>query len=475
MLEGARRVVLPTGIHTTAGPRITAVAAAVGLELDQWQAEIVDVALAKTAEGRWAADTVGISIPRQAGKTYLVGAVAVAYCLTYPGSTVAWTAHHSRVMLETFTWLKRLATLAPLDAYISRIPSSAEYRAIEFFNGSRIVMTARESGALRGVAKVALLVLDEAQILSDNAISDVMPTQLRADNPLTIALGTPPRPKDPSEFLGQQRRQALEAYAAGLPLDGAAWIEFSADDDADTDDPAQLRKANPSYPKRTPLRAIRKLRRTLTEDHYRREVLGIWDDLATPAVIDPAVWAAALDQSSRAITKLVLAVDVSPDRGQASVALAGYRADGLIHVEIDESRAGAGWVIDWVRDRCANNDIAAVVVDGKGPAGSLIRDLRAFARVVITTTDEMTDACAKFQDSAVAGTLRHIGQPQLTVALNSARRRSVGDRWAWNRKTVDSDITPIVAATLAHWGVDSRRIRGSGSGTTERKGRILSW
>ncbi len=40
-----------------------------------------------------------------------------------------------------------------------------------------------------------------------------------------------------------------------------AWIEFSADDDAETDDLSQLKQANPSYPKRTPLRAIRKLRR----------------------------------------------------------------------------------------------------------------------------------------------------------------------------------------------------------------------
>lgn len=475
ILTDARRLVLPAGIVSTRGPAIIRTAERIGLGLDPWQRDIARIAFARLADGSLAADTVCMSIPRQAGKTYLVAAMIFAFCLMEPGVTVAWTAHHNKVMLETFASLKATAGQPKVAQHVKRTPSSAEYRAIEFVNGSRIVMAARESGALRGVAKVGVLVLDEAQILTDNAMSDMLPTQNQADHPLTIMMGTPPRPKDPSETWTQQREQALAAENAGEPLELATWIEFSADDDAATDDLDQLRRANPSYPKRTPLRAIRKLRRSLTEDHFRREALGIWDDKSTPAVIAPDIWRGCRDPESSPVTKFVLAIDVAPERTHASVAFAGVRGDQLVHVEIDQLQAGVGWVVDWVRARCSKNAIAAVVVDAKSPAASLIPELRrARIAVVTTTADDMAAACADFFDAAHAGELRHIGQPQLTQSLNSARKRSItGDRWAWNRKSTDSDITPIVAATLAVWGVLSRKVRATSG--RDRKGTVMSW
>lgn len=470
LLPEARFLVLPAGIISTAGPSIIAVAEKIGLLLDSWQRDIAKITWAKRADGSWVNDIVAMSIPRQAGKTYLVAAMIFAYCLIHANTTVAWTAHHNKVMLEVFGSLKATAMRAQLASRIAKINSSAEDRSIRFTNGSRIVMAARESGALRGVAQVSILVLDEAQILTANAMSDMLPTQNQAASSLTIMLGTPPRPKDPGEAFTEQRDGALAAFKADRPLEDATWIEFSAPPDCETDDKEAWRKANPSYPKRTPLRAIRKLRRALTEDHFRREALGIWDDLSTPAVVPPAVWKGLADERSKALTKLVLAVDVSPNREQAAVALAGLRDDGLVHVELDESREGTGWIVGHVAARCAKNPIAAVVVDAKSPAASLVRSLRkAKVRVVTTNTDEMTDACADILDACMNNELRHIAQPQLTRALNDARKRSVGERWAWNRRSAESDITPIVAATLAHWGVLSRRIRTNALPTGEKR------
>lgn len=469
----ARKLVLPEGIAATSGPRVIATAAKVGLALDPWQEDIAKLTFAKLADASLASDYICMSIPRQAGKTYLVGAMIFAECLITKNTTVAWTAHHNKVMLETFNTLKGYAQLDKLAPHIKVIKSGAEDRSIHFTNGSRITMAARESGALRGIAKVRILVLDEAQILSEAAMSDILPTQNAAENPLTIMLGTPPKPKDPSEVFKQQRTLALLAEKEGTAPERMTWIEISADPDADTDDPVQLRKANPSYPHRTNARAIKKLRNALSEDSFRREAMGIWDDAATPSVIPESIWNDLADPESKAVTKLVLAVDVSPDRSTASVALAGLRADGSVHVELDEARAGTGWVLDWIVSRTANNPIAAVVIDAKGPAASFIKDLQAKkVRVVITNSDDMTTACADFFDATQDGTLRHTGQTQLTASLNSARKRAIGDRWAWNRKNPDSDITPIVAVTLAHWGVLSRRVRATAT-TSSRRATVL--
>jgi hypothetical protein len=37
--------------------------------------------------------------------------------------------------------------------------------------------------------------------------------------------------------------------------------------------------------------------------------------------------------------------------------------------------------------------------------------------------------------------------------LKGATQRPLGDRWAWSRKNSSIDISPLVAVTLALWGV----------------------
>lgn len=413
---------------------------------------------------------VGISIARQAGKTYAVSAMMIALCLAEPKTTVVWTAHHNSVMLETFKEIRNVANRHEVAFHVLGVRSSAEDRSVLFRNGSRIMMKARESGALRGVPNVSVLVLDEAQILTESAMSDIMPTQNTAKKALTVMMGTPPRPKDPGDVFGGLRDQALAVVRGERPVELLTWVEFAADPQADSDDLDQLRLANPSYPKRTPLRAVRKLRSSLSEDNFRREALGIWDENTTPMVIPQHVWDGLEDKESVGVERLVFGVDVSPQRTDASVSVAGLREDGLVHVELIATTASVlekgeapqvGWIVGWIVEKCRTNSIAGVVIDAKSPAASIVPDLRQ-NRIPVTVTgvDDMADACAGFYDSAVEGGLRHIGQPQLTVALQNARKRSLsGDRWAWNRKSSDSDITPIVSATLAVWGVKSRKVK----------------
>jgi hypothetical protein len=64
-------------------------------------------------------------------------------------------------------------------------------------------------------------------------------------------------------------------------------------------------------------------------------------------------------------------------------------------------------------------------------------------------------------DGIVTGWLWHIGQPQFTAAALAAGKRALGDtgKWVWSRKTAESDITPIQAATLALWGAQSSTVR----------------
>lgn len=466
-LDDARHVVLPSGIVSSGLPAVRDICAQVGIGLDRWQLGAARCILTKDAAGLYAADTVLLSIPRQVGKTYLIGALVFADCIINPATTTVWTAHRFKVARETFMALKTLALSTPMVAHVDpdQIYTAAGNESITFRNGSRIVFAARERGAIRGFSNVRRLILDEAQILTDATMSDLAPTQNQAKNPQMILMGTPPKPTDPGATFAGLRAEALAGHSEGL-----VYIEYSADVGSDLDDRAAWREANPSYPARTPTRAIQRLRKLLSNDEdFAREALGMWSEAKTKFVIDPATWATCADERSVASDLFAIAVDVSPDRSTASVALGGQRADGRWHVELDEHRNGVGWLLDYVAARCERNDIRAVVIDGASPAASIVDALKV-RRIKVTTTGprDMAQACGSFYDGVMEGWLRHTDQPQVNSALGAARKRALGDAWAWNRKNAAADITPLVSCTLALWGAQSstvsRPLKRHGSG-----------
>lgn len=472
LIPEARHFILPDGITSTEGPSLNGICDEVNVPLADWQKALTVAAGAKTPDGVYAAETVVVSIPRQAGKTHWARAYVFAQCIKHAGTTVAWTAHHTKVAAESFASLKTLAMTPEVSPHIDRIVGGRGSEAIEFANGSRIIMAAREKGGIRGFAKVRIIVLDEAQILTEAAMSDMVPTMNQAWNPQIVMLGTPPRPKDPGEVFSSRRADALEAVERGEHPEGLLYVEFSADGDAETDDRKQWRTANPSYPKFTPVAAFRRMRRELSEDNFRREALGIWDDKSAPDVITPETWAERMDSGSLALERLALAIDVAPELASASIAMAGMRADGRWHVEVLDSRRGADWVparvAAWV---ALNPKVRAVVLDVGTAAKAIADDFEPLKiRLTLPRVADVGSACARLVEAVRLDQLRHNGQTNLTYSLSQARKRDLGRTglWAWTPRDPGSDITPVAAVTLALWGAqksDVTRPRGrSGSG-----------
>lgn len=458
LLPEARHVVLPKGITASGFPRVRETCRTIGIEFDPWQHGLNRCLLAKSADGLYAADTVAISIARQVGKTFDIGAVIFALCIMDPGTTVIWTAHRFKVSRETFNELRGLAKSPKLAPHIDyeAITTAAGNETIPFRNGSRIVFAARERGAIRGFTKVRILVLDEAQILPESVLADLAPTMNQATNPLIIMMGTPPKPSDPSEVFSNLRSDAL-----GGESEGILYVEFSADQGADPDDLAQLKKANPSVPHRTPLRAIKRLRKLLSDDDFLREVFGIWDPKASGTPIDYQKWRSLCDPTSTVERPDAFGIDVSRDLLSAAIGLAGRRSDGLMHVEVvapDRERPEfRPRGMSWVAARCAqlNEDNPSVfVVDKASPAFALLGDLEALGlRVHVTNTAQCTTACAGFVDDVNELNLRHGPQPELDDAVKAARKRELGDgAFAFGRKASAASIAELNAVALARWG-----------------------
>ena len=472
--EVARHVVYPKGIVTSAWPRVVAQCAAMGVAFDEWQNGIGTIALGKRRDGKYAATVGGVvlSIPRQVGKTFLVGMIIIALCILNPRTTVLWTAHRTKTATKTFQTMQGMVRKKKIRGHLAvgrndGIRTANGEQEIRFRNGSVIMFGAREGGFGRGFDEVDVEVFDEAQILTEKALEDMVAAtnQSRQESgALLFFMGTPPRPSDPGEEWLARRAEALETKPADQVVglsDHMVYVEFSADKDADPDDRAQWEKANPSFPLRTPLESMLRMRKQLkNEDSFKREALGIYDALDSGQVIDEVSWGKVKDPASMPIERLTLAIDVAPDRSVASVSLAGRRADGLWHVELDEQKRSVEWVSAWVQARAERNRLHAVVVD---EMTGLVEERRGRnylvgTDVVVTLAAaegrDMAIACGQFFDGVMEPTpkLRHTDQPQLNVALSVARKRPLAGAWAWNRKDAESDITPIVSATLALWG-----------------------
>lgn len=287
-IDGAACQIIPDELYTSGEPSLNKLANAAGDRFDPWQRQINRIVLAKSADGFWSARNAVLSIPRQTGKTYDIGWVAIHRAARTPGMRIVWTAQHFSVIKDTFESLCAIVLRPEMSGLVDPdhgISLAAGKEEIRFRNGSRIFFRARERGALRGVKKIALLVIDEAQHLSDSAMASMLPTQNRAYNPQTIYMGTPPGPRDNGEAFTRLRDKARAGRTHST-----LYVEFAADRDADPLDREQWRKANPSYPAHTSDESIANLWENLTGDDFRREALGIWDEHALSRAIDRRQW-----------------------------------------------------------------------------------------------------------------------------------------------------------------------------------------
>lgn len=457
--EVARHVVIPDGIVTSAWPAVEARCSEFGDSFDEWQRGAGRVMLGKRDNGEYAATVGGItlSIPRQVAKTFLVLRVVVALCTLFPNLTVLWSAHRTRTASKTFGTLRGMVGRKSVVPFIKNVRSVNGEQEVLFVNGSVIMFGAREQGFGRGFDEVDIEVFDEAQILTEKALEDMVAATNQSRFPagaLLFFMGTPPRPVDPGEAFKLRRKEALSGES-----EDAVYIECSADPDADPDDREQWAIANPSFPHRTPLRSMLRLRKNLPgEDSWKREALGIWDpEYAESSVISKGLWSNRKDMNPSEDGTVSYGVRFSADG--ANVALSAALHDGInIHVELikDQSMAeGIGWLVDWIVERGSKSD--TFVIDGKAHRDALVNALIArkfkMKKVMLLTTDQVIAAHSMMLEAVKAGTVTHYDDETLNSSVAHAAKRKIGTAGGWGFQALrDGNVTPIESATLAHYG-----------------------
>lgn len=459
--DRAKVFAYPSGIVSTGWPEVERQHRKMGIRFAWFQVAISKLALAKRADGTYAATVGGVvlSIPRQVGKTFLLCGLLFALCLIFPGMTALWTAQQLRTAKETLRAMQGFArrkSVAPFIAYVRTANGEGE---VGFVNGSRILFGARDQGFGLGMADVDVLVFDEAQRLSDTALDDMLPTQNRAKNPLFFMVGTPPRPTDNGEVFTRKRNEALSGES-----DDMVYVEFGADAEltpSDRIDWDQVAAGNPSFPEHTPRTAILRMWKNLGADSFWREGYGIWDDLSGGwKVLKSAQWRACESAESQIVGEPVFVLDVSPMSSHACLLAAGLTADGRSHVEITSSggvldyRPGVEWVAPLCRAIVATHGLLELWIVAGSAAEALVPDLEDVGvSVRVLPKADYASACVRFVQRVGAGQVVHLGQRELTAAAAAGAKRTASDEglWIWGRGRSSADVAPLVAATAGDW------------------------
>lgn len=424
-----------------------------------WQQMVADVALELDPDtGMPVYREVLITVPRQSGKTTLMLSVMVHRALGFGSrqriTYVAQTRNDARKKWE--------------DEHVYVLENSpfADLFQVRRSNGSEAIQW--DNGSIHGIASttdkaghgdtLSLGVIDEAFAQEDNrleqAFKPAMATKKDAQLWIVSTAGTPK-----SHYLNAKIDTGRQAVTDGL-TSGVAYFEWSADPDADLDDRQTWWTFHPALGHTITEDVIAADKLSMNPMEWRRAYANIRTDAEMHVqVLDAERWASCVDVESQPLDPVAVSVDVSPTRASASVAVAGARVDGMVHTEIVEHRPGLAWVVKRIVDLCATWQPSMVVIDPAGPAGSLIPELAEHGiDVRIVRARDLGQACGMFYDLVEQGRLRHLGQVPLELAVAGAKRRPVGDMWAWHRKDVTVDITPLVASTLAVWGWQQSRI-----------------
>jgi hypothetical protein len=475
VLQGSqepRVSLVPKSAKWSHGDDAAFLATSYGLTPDEWQFNVLDAWLGETRAGKWSAGRCGVAVPRQNGKNALLE-VRELYGMVALGEKFLHTAHEVKTARKAFmrlaSFFENERKYPELAALVVEVRKTNGQEAIALENGGSVEFVARSRGSGRGFT-VDVLVMDEAQELTDEQLEALLPTISSAplQNPQQIYTGTPPGPGSPGEVFTRTRDAGVAGKDKRL-----AWHEWSVEGKVDVRDRNLWAATNPSLGGRLNLSVIEDELASMSADGFARERLGQWSSQSVHQVIPQVEWGAVSVPKELVPTEghVAFAVDMSPDRSRVSIGACRRPEEGRPHVEmVSHANTGHGLsgVVDWLVERWPT--CIAVVIDGNSPAMSLVPELsKRHVKVTVTGAADMGKACGLFADAVRDGAVTRFDQRPVNDALAAAKKRDIGyaGAWGWDRRKPEVDLTPLVAVTLAFYGAMTSKRRPG------RKARVM--
>lgn len=443
----------------------------------------LELMLARNRDGSPSALTIGISKPRQNGKSYAARYYAV-YMGVFEHRSVLYSAHHSTTTNKMFKALCDL--FESPERYpdfandVKSISHARGYEGIYFKDwldddgrvrqGGSIEFATRTNSGSRG-GTYSVIVIDEAQELSPDQQEAMLPVISAASEvtdyrkmPQQIFIGTPPSPSCRGTVFSDMHKTAHS-----LEKGNTWWLEWSIEtnDIANTVQNAERAlelalETNPAMGYRIAEKTIINEYETMSLDGFCRERLGWWSPVASENVeyaLDKKAWEACKSDEMKPEGKTAYGVKFTPDGSMVALCGAVIPDDGIARISLIEKRPtnrGTQWLADWLNER--SKKASCVVIDGRNSVDVLIDKIadtwKAKNSIIRPSTKDIMASAGMLSNAINEKTVTwYSKQEDLDHSATTSVKRPISGGWGFG----GDNSAPIEAAALALWGVKTSK------------------
>lgn len=486
-----------------------------GIDLRPWQKWLLIHALELTPDGRYRFRKVVIIVGRQNGKTKLIEVLALWWLFvdsdSFPEHVPAdeflvlgtaqdrdtakkvWRRVLRRCNPEVARWpsrfteAERKAIVPALQAQTAKPGTTNGSEEIRLQNGANYQIAALSSGGARGDS-ISRAIFDEAREQRNwdgwAAVSKTLNGTFNSQMWIISSAGD-----QRSVVLKDVRDAAAEAvgeweeYVGGGIMSAEEYanthdvsvglFEWSAPPKSSLNDPDAYLMSNPSIGFGYEIDALLSdLESGEPEFVTRTEVLGEWVTAEITPHLDVEAFAQLvdapdIDHDGQLIhdgseiapwSPMVLGIDTSRDRKKTWIGIAGWREDGLQHLEVIDRVARMVDVAGRVKLIADEWGIDFVALQARGCAASDFKEpLEKLGLTVIEVSGPALGAATgRMGDRIDQARMRHRNQEALNVAVSGAVTRKLNDVQIWDRGGSPVDIAPLVAVSNAAYGLEEQ-------------------
>lgn len=441
----------------------------------------LELMLATDKNGAPAATSIGISKPRQNGKSYSARNYA-AYKADFEHLNVLYSAHHSTTthkmfleLLNLFDNPKRFPEFAADVKYITKARglegiyfNDWEDENGEMHEGGCIEFQTRTNSGARG-GTYSVIIIDEAQELTEDELAAILPTISAASNaddyysmPQIIYLGTPPD----ESCHGTVFRDMHDKAHLPNPPKTTWWLEWGVNTLNITAenvlDLAYL--TNPAMGYRITEKVVLNEFNSMALYKFARERLGWWPEVkdskdAIPHAIEKDLWERAKSDALKPEGKTAYGVKFSADGSEVCLCGAVIADNGIARISLIERKPaglGTAWLAEWLNERYKK--ASCVVIDGRNGVDVLIDKIsdtwRMKGSVIRPTAKDMIASVSTLMDCLQEQTVTwYAKQTALEESALSSTKRAISGGWGFGGE----NSTPIEACALALWGAKNSK------------------
>ena len=439
------------------GDDCIALAAALGLELLDWQRWAIRWILAVDQYGNPACRQVIIIVPRQNGKGAILEALELYWLIVAGIKVVVHTAHEADTAAGHQERLDSLISEPAIDLPRLRSYKSNGKERIRNLDEKLLLQFRTRTKATKRGASPQRVILDEAQELQAAHLAALVPAMAAQSMnletmPQLIYTGSAPLVR--SVYLhGLLKR--IEAQRPARTF-FAMWACTADDDPADVDNwyltnPSLGLLISEDYVRETEFLAMEPV-------DFMAERLGVpqGGDEDGDRPISLSAWSDLVDGGSVATeSSLTIGMDAPLDRSTVCFSVSGVREDGLRHGSIRYwvHHRDLGRVVE-VAKALAVGHGANIFLPPKSPAAAWREDIE---RALEGTKFEVVDVKAAtfweaqgvIEQAVEDGLFRHRGQPEMTKAVAGLAARVSGDSSPWSRRSSSVNVAPLFALAAA--------------------------